>query len=573
MTFEDAKDTIIQRSINSAVYIDDEVSEPYSGDGEEIIKSTRSLYQSFREKGPCDLDIYKYRTLEEFRNNMDWLLNHKNLLILDWELNQDVEVKFEDALEILSNVVDKHRVNFIVIYTKMADSVSIIQQIKCAFSGLENLYESLKNDLSRIVENGCTDSSTDEIWAQIVSFYKNNYQKSSIDQKELLRVLLAKEMIECGKDIVPLGRKYNKKVDELIPYLEVAALATYKHQYNQILCEIIGDDVFLLDGIPVFIIQKNGDIAPDTLYNHIKTKIGNIPNNRSMLLSLYFRNSVLQQVPKVGLGLNHISDATLINFVSRHKEKEENGQIIPENKPALHSFVQECIMGDFFTLLSNNTDDFLSSLLWDDNALEQCNLEDAIKLNSFLSFIPEERLRNEQRQISTGDIFEKLENGKHKGYLMCITQGCDCVRPKKIDFNYAFSTGFAITEDSVLAGAEERYCTYMPDGHLCIEWTRKFYTIHLENTQQRIFDTQAPIKIDATTSLRYLGTQKDHYAQRVINNVFSTAMRIGADLVTHEKEVKPDCEFYKTDKCHYTDNEAVEVTKKIDAKVPVKNMR
>lgn len=575
MTIKEAKDAIIKRSINSAVYIDDEVAEPYSGEENDAIKSAKDMYQSFRKEGLCDLDVYKFTNFDDFKDNKEWLLNHKNLLILDWELSQNTEIKFEDSLSILGDFVDKHSVNFIVIYTKVAEPISVIRQIKCAFSGLDNYRESFREDLTHIIENSDTDKNSDEIWSDIIKFFEENYQKTPNELKTTLREFFDKEQIDCTKDIVPLRDKYHMNVSKLMLYLEVAALAIYKNRYKQVVCKITGEDSLLLDGIPVFIIPKNGEISPNALYANILKRIENIPNSCSMLLSLYFRNVVLQKTSKVGQGLNNICDSTLMRFVARYKELEDKEQVIPENKPALHSFLQECIMGEVSSLISSNEEDIITPILWGQVPEHDEDKNEDVKLNSFLSFIPEERLRNQKRQISTGDIFEKMENGERSGYLMCITQGCDCVRPYKIDYNYAFAIGNSINAISALSGAEEKYCTYLPDGKTCIEWVRKFYTIHLEKENKRIFNTQEPIKINDTTSLQYLGTQKDYYAQRVINYVFNYALRMGADLVTHEKESKPDCNFYKSESCYYKD-EKKEAKKTSDAKVsiaelPIKN--
>lgn len=538
MTLKDAKDTIIQQSINSAIYIDDEVSEPYSGEDAEVIKNARDMYQSFRKEGLCDLDIYKFTSLDDFNDNREWLLNHKNLLILDWELRQNAQVKFEDTLGILDEIIRAKSARFVVVYTRAGDTSFVISQIKYAFSSIKRSSENYANFLAdleaELVDAEC-ELSLDEIKKKVIDILTKNIFEEKERNKELC-AYIRDNNIEKGI-FDSLATKYGfTDYKELLLWAEIEELSEYKKEYSLSECEVLDDSTINVGDVIVYVIKNtNGPegVAPEHLYNCIKDKIAKVKNFRSLLLSLYFRNVLLNQASTIGRGLENIDDSVLQYFASKYRENKK--QNIPENIPALYSFVQECIMEEISTLLSNKSDDYLTPLLWDEKEHKDYKDIDGVKLNSFLSFIPEERLRSQKRQISTGDVFEVLTEGVTSGYLMCVTQGCDCVRPDKIEFNYAFSLGTSTTGKSALEGAEKRYYTYMPDGSLCIEWDRKFYTIHLENKEQRIFNTQELIVIDAITSLRYLGTQKDHYAQRVINNVFSTAMRMGADLVTREK--------------------------------------
>lgn len=99
---------IIQNAISSAVCIDDKYVTPYQAPIEgDKFDDSKQLYESFRREGNCDLDIYKYESLEQFEKSKNYLFENKDLLVLDWELNEsNPACKYKDTLPILRQAIN-----------------------------------------------------------------------------------------------------------------------------------------------------------------------------------------------------------------------------------------------------------------------------------------------------------------------------------------------------------------------------------------------------------------------------------------------------------------------------------
>jgi len=130
---------IIRDSINSAICIDDSYVSPYTEieKGKDYV-SPQNMYNSFRTEGECNLDIYTYRGIEDFEKNKSWLLNHRDLIVLDWELEENGQVKYMDTLRIIDDVLCNKLVKIIVIYTQNQDTKNIIYNLVMAFKGFVN---------------------------------------------------------------------------------------------------------------------------------------------------------------------------------------------------------------------------------------------------------------------------------------------------------------------------------------------------------------------------------------------------------------------------------------------------
>ena len=108
---------VIKDSISSAICIDDKYVAPYQEYAvNDKPADSKILYETFRKEGNCDLDIYKYESLDKFEEDKKYLFNNKDLLILDWEL-KDNGVKYDETLPILEKAIDTDYIQFIVIYT------------------------------------------------------------------------------------------------------------------------------------------------------------------------------------------------------------------------------------------------------------------------------------------------------------------------------------------------------------------------------------------------------------------------------------------------------------------------
>lgn len=542
MEFNELQCEIIRKSINSAVCIDDDMLAPYELVDDATKASyqmPRSLYDSFRKEAKCDLDIYHYIDYKQFTIIHSYLFNHKDLLILDWELNQESELKYEDSIKIIEDAFDFPSLRFVVIYTNNEDVKEIMHRLLLEFSGYkkpeqQNRFIQFKSILGSFLDDNDKYSTIEDFFYDFrtyISEYTLSRQTKD-DYKRLIKY--AESMLDCS---VPLGA-INKQLIEsdfgnlkdCLHWLDFM-LSDSHDLANKHTCEIIDDSTILIEGTLVYIVNK-GVVNPNQLYNRVVEKICDVPNFRSLLLSLLVKNALANRVPTIGRGLSSNSDDALLRKVEAYKKENDfNGFM---------GFISECLCGELDETLHFDIDQqIIKDLLWsvdykvnpNPSEIEKKALR---KLNSFLTFIPKERIK-EEGKLYTGDIFEvKGSRNSARQYLICISQGCDCTNPeKKIGYNYAFAKGEVVENDSNLTQAEKEQFTFFPDGVTAIKWLDKFQTIYLKDKNKVNKDTIIKYVCleGECVSLYYCGRQKDHFAQRVLNSVFNHALRIGADLV------------------------------------------
>jgi hypothetical protein len=157
-----------------------------------------------------------------------------------------------------------------------------------------------------------------------------------------------------------------------------------------------------------------------------------------------------------------------------------------------------------------------------------------------LTFIPKVAIKAPLHQIKTGDVFE-LDRGiagkdgdkeLNYQYILCITQSCDALRPEKVNQNLAFVLGELVDAAEGIGSAEKDHYSYFPDQKV-VKWSKRFFTIYIADTKLPLADGDRSFTfhyIDGDFTATFIGTQKEAYTYRIINNVFSNAMRIGIDL-------------------------------------------
>ena len=102
----------------------------------------------------------------------------------------------------------------------------------------------------------------------------------------------------------------------------------------------------------------------------------------------------------------------------------------------------------------------------------------------------------------------------------------------------AFVLGKEAEQDRALTEAERFYFTYLPpeNGLKTLEWKKQFVTLFVENSLLNKVDEQFSFQFfhnGTQHTATLIGTQKEQPTLRIINNVFSNAMRIGIDLPHH----------------------------------------
>ena len=146
MTYEEAVSIIVNKAINSVVFIDENAMEPYSSTDTNESKRCVELYKLFRENG-MSLSIYQYDE-KTYDDEKDYLFRNRDLVLLDWKLEGN-DGSGEKSLEILSEIVSNRRhIHFCVIYTSETKKDLVYQNILSYFSGsCQDEYNLLKSYL------------------------------------------------------------------------------------------------------------------------------------------------------------------------------------------------------------------------------------------------------------------------------------------------------------------------------------------------------------------------------------------------------------------------------------------
>lgn len=543
------KKAVIYNAINSAICIDDQYESPYCDipENRKYFDDSKELYISFRKDGKCDLDIYKFRGYDGFDNDKDFLLNHKDLMILDWELDATFRIKHESTLKILDNAVANKYIRWVAIYTNEQDDYNILLNIYAYFC-IRKTSDELKAEINDklfevlgIVEekSEAEDVETDfmkKLNDIVSAFTLSPKEEQDCIIKEFKRYICSLFPQEDSRECCNKLRDIVKDdLNILLTYYEIVNKSLeilHRVDEKKYSVHILGRNYLLINGTVIFVLKK--EITTDDVYGKVTDAICNIPNQRTLLLSLMLKNILSEELGIGGKGLGGITDRMLLHHWESYEE---------ENIDNLIEFLVLCIKEDIAEAMRTyiEAEKIRELFKRNEDETETAKEQELALFNKILTFVSKEKLSNQERhQIKTGDIF-KLKTDLHipkekvgvvEEYIICVSQSCDCLRPTKIHNNYAFVYG---STDSVklrtaLKEIEKEGDYSIISDNKAIKWDDSFLTVHIENNKFNVNDDFA-VKIEnKDIQLEYVGGLKDFYAQRIVNKIFNHALRIGVDL-------------------------------------------
>ncbi len=532
------KKAVIYNAINSAICIDDQYESPYCDipENRKYFDDSKELYISFRKDGKCDLDIYKFRGYDGFDNDKDFLLNHKDLMILDWELDATFRIKHESTLKILDNAVANKYIRWVAIYTNEQDDYNILLNIYAYFC-IRKTSDELKAEINDklfevlgIVEekSEAEDVETDfmkKLNDIVSAFTLSPKEEQDCIIKEFKRYICSLFPQEDSRECCNKLRDIVKDdLNILLTYYEIVNKSLeilHRVDEKKYSVHILGRNYLLLNGTVIFVLKK--EITPDDVYGKVTDAICNIPNQRTLLLSLMLKNILSEELGIGGKGLGGITDRMLLHHWESYEE---------ENIDNLIEFLVLCIKEDIAEAMRTyiEAEKIRELFKRNEDETETAKEQELALFNKILTFVSKEKLSNQERhQIKTGDIF-KLKTDLHipkekvgvvEEYIICVSQSCDCLRPTKIHNNYAFVYG---STDSVklrtaLKEIEKEGDYSIISDNKAIKWDDSFLTVHIENNKFNVNDDFA-VKIEnKDIQLEYVGGLKDFYAQRIVNKM------------------------------------------------------
>lgn len=560
MSFETVAANIIKNSIRTAYAIDDEFVEPYTKQrGNRQI--SKDLFSSFRNAG-CSLEIARFSRKKRWEREQKHNLGKKDLLILDWELKKG-GIKFEDALYILGQAIQEPGLPFICIYTHTQNLDDVAYNIFSYFwypqSQQNIISEAIENFIDKLDENltSFDEEAFSEIAKKILELIKQPFRENDLI-KEISKDICQKFGREAKKVIESTGSEYFKmsKFSDILTFFTLGNqkyLKSGKKNQFHLISPIQNPECpysFLINNALVHIFQKPPGtmtpVNPDELYSKLSRSIYNRPNSFLSLLGLEFRNHFRDKAKNLGRELNAINEEAFFYHQTCVEKDDKTGE---QFLFFLKDIWNSQVIGDWhahvpktFGVIESyknkiNFDQQLNKIKANSGNLIQNDLARLNKRYSILNWEPQP-----PSSLRFGDIFKT--SCPEIAYLLCITAHCDCFRPAKIKNHFLFVAGKKITLNTGLKRGDDGFQSFVKDKNdvICIEWEDKPFSLHIDTDNLDLTKAltltykQQEIRID------FLCTQKENYTQRIANNAFGNANRVGINFA-NLKEFKTAAEI------------------------------
>lgn len=485
---------IISSSINNAICIDDEFCAPYEfGDGN--MEIPKALCASFRNSHACNLDVFHFSNKDDLESNLATLFKNRDLLIVDWELNPNATIKYQDTLAIIENGVLSKSLRYIVIYTQSPSIENIIKAILLYFSKyrkeFNELEERIIEALDEFSEINSLEDNGDQIWAMLkdgVAGLSLHTEQGKEIRRSINQRLSAKMPSRSKGEFCKLINNLAKEegftdINDAMYWLDLNAQdATNNYSRNIYDISVLSPHAVHIDNTIVVVLHKNTNpqgnvvpnaVAPEDVFDKIVESVSKVKNLRTFIFSILLKNVMNDEIAQWGKNLGNISERALVYHARSYDDTDE-----------FIEYFSNCTTGLLkSSMLSSIGKQDIHELFKSDGVDDKPTDQDLCNLNCFLTFTDKKQLED-MHTIQTGDIFI-LSNPYHpedKGeeYLICITQSCDCKRPRKIYHNYVFLHGHKADLKRALKETEKE-CYSFISSEQAIEWTHRFfqYTLNL----------------------------------------------------------------------------------------------
>jgi len=577
MNFNIASKQIVRDSISTAICIDNTFIEPYNQNQDSISDNyqiPKKLYESFKEHN-CILDIYKYSDFQNWSKKKDFILNNRDLLILDWELT-DGDPRFKDSLEILLEAVKTDSLPFIYIYTQEKNLDIVISNISSYFSGTsreelkgkfdefcdeledfnevedgERLIRGLKQLCIKIIKDS---DNISNIQTEINDYFEKNVETENLGGFRGNVFNLGKKIFQSNDDVTllkTLGYFLTNGLFRGVPVNNIEIIPLEGENY-----------AYLIHNTLVKISTKNMEImadnisdviSPDEVYNDLSNTI--CRRTFLSLLGLEMRNRYRDKSSVIGKDINEIDELAFFHH---------QGKLIEDGKGRFHEFLRSIWKDEVSTFLQNQEpilfdvlDDYMDH---NDISKKMLNFQNnteklypnLAKLNYYYCIL--RITQRKQPYISFGDLFcindespseeakpssevndtpskEKISIKKYP-FLLCITPHCDCLRPSKVNNMLYFVFGKKEVLKYCLKKGDSGFISYIKEGRdiISIEWMPTPFSLFIPTEFNNINKEINSIFSGKKIVLKYIGCQKENYTQRIANEAFSQANRIGIDF-------------------------------------------
>lgn len=516
--YKETAKAIIKNAIKSAIFIDENALEPYVKD-EKSSEGERSmaLYCNLRDVG-ISLDVWKYNK-DNYNLRQEYIFKNRDLILLDWKLEGESKGG-EKALEILSDMVNKHKqIHFCIVYTA-EDPQGVLLDLLSYFSPVTNeKSKCIKEDLAEYEEE--INAIKSELEELSIGRYDKNKQKNLKSKIHLKYSDLINAIYAYFKDKNPSI----SKTDALV----WAGIAFNNHiksntlQNSPISIDELSKTVYVNNTF-ISVLNKEA-IRPDALFTTFGDAIANCKYGIMPLIGIEYQNIQREAGGIIEGVLAQISQETLGYHKKVSSEDFETFlKTVLMEQDALHSRQKSMLITE---------------------AISECDYDEKFK-NEYvnLNVFYNSTILEGERFVSFGDVFKCDEN-----YYMCITALCDCLRPQKRDYKFYFVKGSSISTDGALKLGDEGFVSFLPDKN-CVRWningSKEHTPIYIVPESYLVPDNiirkgklsvfqsmpnkeRKPALVPL--ELMYISTIKQNYAQRIANQAFVHPTRVGVNFI------------------------------------------
>ena len=393
MSYEEKVFEIIKKSIKSAIFIDEKALESYSIQqfDETIIEHNLclELHKSFKKEG-VSLAVHKFE-----KENIDntklkrYLFNDRDLVLLDWELDNDVNIGLSYSLKLLSEIVNSNHINFCCIYSSSSKFDGIFNHILSYFSDIS------KDEREKIIS---VFDGVNEL-VEIANSFNHNDSNAYDDVIDKLE--------NIGLTVTLINKHFNntnikdsiKKI--LHSFSDYTKSDGMEHIPNLISYE---NNSLVINNTIIFILQKDfeTDINTDVIINRISNVFVSTQNNFVQLLGLEMQTVFNNEGSFIDENLLNVSKETI--FAHRNHLKEKNKSDIPFKSLIKNVLIEHSTLKLRTAQLSILDEPFL-----DEESKKQVNKpsdNDIAALNTFYNSVQIAKTKNSNLpSINFGDVF------------------------------------------------------------------------------------------------------------------------------------------------------------------------
>lgn len=432
---------ILNASINSAVFIDEKAKDFFSGTpiNNEIVEEqlSKDLFDTFKANGKS-LIVHKFdKNIEYDSSLINYLFSGKDLILLDWELDEEDGQQY--SLELLLKSIETPNINFCCIYSRSTNFDKIPLYLTAYFSGLlEEEIEIIKN-------------TYDYLTSEEINDFQNNPDND-------IEVFFSDNKISLEE--FPIVKFRNKPKKIIVDLINIALnnKIYFFQKEPQINHEVIfsGEDSFIINNTFVLTVSKEkGDIDYEHLIHRVANEVIKNKSSFFQLLGLEMQSVFNSNERFIDETILKSSTEALFQFRNHIKDDKIFGIIV---KKLLIEQATLKLRTAKLKLLETNFLDIKSGEL----ASKIPSNEDLFQLNVFYNSVSVKSLHPDDiPNLNFGDVFI----GSEEDYYLCITALCDCYYPNKIDHNFYFVKGTEFTDmELALSLGDTAFLSFLPNG-------------------------------------------------------------------------------------------------------------